>query len=226
MDFEIYNTFGSILNIATELLANTSQLSRNFESQTSGNQVSNYQSYFNKTILSVRQISDEVHSAICRIGHDDPSIANIFNHNICDTSGIFVTSTEAEIIIHIPYMSHKCARQSTWYISFLQKLLNSVNLPVFSKIVVRFLHVYPVGTDAKHTKDNDNYEVKQIIDLIAETLGINDYGANCSLLMETSITDFLLPGSYVVVTEMMDEYVPTSAIIEMIRQNISSEEII
>ncbi len=66
------------------------------------------------------------------------------------------------------------------------------------KYFFRFFFVLPEG--AVNVRDNDNYFIKPILDTICMQLQTSDNPGRVSVKLDTSISDHLLPGTYIIIT--------------------------
>lgn len=119
--------------------------------------------------------------------------------------------TDGEIlIVHMPKLPLKKQNMNSHLYDkamsvVLAELRESKGIPQIQKKLLRIVHIYDTKTNPYHIADNDNFDIKHVVDNVTDwTLG-GDGGLSCKILLEAYMTDEVPAGCYVIV-EPNDPY--------------------
>ncbi len=118
----------------------------------------------------------------------------------CDSSFISAFATDDMLAVKLPHLPVKARIRSSVFQDLLRDKLSLVNVPLIRDKLIHIVHIYPTAMSELRVPDNDNYDIKRLIDVISDYTGYGDSGVHCSLFMTTLLTDDVPDGSYVIVT--------------------------
>lgn len=133
-------------------------------------------------------------------------IASLIDTSLPSETDLYeIKVTPGAVHIRMPYLPHRNSASAAITDGLAAKLYVAAELPQNWKCCcIEFCHVYPAKVP-KRIKDNDNYNYKRVIDIIAYALRLTDDAGTIHYSMRTAFTDFLYPGTYIKLSEKSSE---------------------
>lgn len=118
-------------------------------------------------------------------------------------SGEFVVLRIGETVyIKMPKLPLKKYRKHGLYKKELNLKLDetkrTIGLPSIPKKFIRIIHIYATTADETYIPDNDNYDINGVINTVTDYIGCGDSGPNCSIMLDTIISDEISEGCYII----------------------------
>lgn len=128
----------------------------------------------------------------------------VLMEKVADVHGISIEVSDDQVEITLPSLIPKRGRRNnTAFLtdplySFLDRYTREQSFPRFSECVVCFSHVYDRELSLRRIRDYDNQECKQLLDIVAAFLLVDDSGLLCDAYHTTEFSDH----DYTVLTVM------------------------
>ena len=126
------------------------------------------------------------------------------------------------LYVRLPRVPIKYYRKSSLFQEEVRIVLDELYakqlMPIIPHKVVRILNVFKTKTHPMLVPDHDNYDIKRLLDVIADYCGGGDSGLTCSLFYETIKDDSLPEGTYFIVKPMSDTIESRSETVSKLRE--------
>ena len=138
---------------------------------------------------------------------------------------IQTASTPTKLMVKLPHIPVKTHCRASVFRDILKtqldRLFGDGMIPIIEKKLVRIIHIYPSAVRSWQVPDNDNYYIKDVVDIITDYIGGGDGCLTCSILMETVLTDELPEGSYIIVSPDNDEIEPKNTVLNTLKSTLN-----
>ena len=162
----------------------------------------------------------EIYSSIFGAVYDTQELRRKIEWDIVPAQ-IQTAATATTLMVHLPHMPVKTHYRASVLRDILKtqldRLFGADMIPAIEKKIVRILHVYPSATRRWQLPDNDNYYIKDVIDIITDYIGGGDGCLTCSIILETVLTDELPEGSYIIVSPDNEGIEPKNTVLETLK---------
>lgn len=155
-------------------------------------------------------------------GLSESDVTQLYQEKLCDTDEVTACLELDAIHIRLPMLSNRQSRSQSFikdvmfadgvrYAIRSAPLYDEYDFARYRKKNISFLFVY--GAAAAHRgwiADNDNHEIKYVLDAIACYLPEGDNPLSAAIHMSTVVSNDLIEGTYICVSPA-DKEIPTSA---------------
>ena len=118
--------------------------------------------------------------------------------------------TEKSLFVKLPYLPKKLTKlwRSNLFrddlVYWLNKLRTEHGMPDIKRKTIYVIHLFNTKFPTKNIPDNDNYDIKVVVDTICDFIGNGDDALNCRFVMESIQSDEVIQGTYIVVNPFDD----------------------
>ena len=142
-----------------------------------------------------------------------------------DPTSVRVSASNTMFIVKLPHLPVKTFIRTPVFREILRTHANELfekrAIPFIQEKLVRILHVYPTSANLRMIPDNDNYDIKNFVDLATDYTGGGDGGLHCSIFLETILSDQIAEGSYVIVAPKSEGVEPADKLIDKLKNDLN-----
>lgn len=114
-----------------------------------------------------------------------------------------ISITKDEISLRLPVLPHKTNDDNLFveliHSLFFKAISDGIDIPQMRYYSIEFVHVYPSDFEKRLFLDNDNYNIRGVINAIAIHVGSSDSGLNCYHSHQTKLSDEHEMGTYITI---------------------------